>query len=76
MIKYAWKYNDGSYYVWCASWGFHCNTLEAAELKDSISGWDSMTADGKPVMIDVFAELKYPWGPTRREISCPKQVEL
>jgi hypothetical protein len=68
VIKYAWKYDDGSYYAWCSSWGFHCRSIEAAHLTDTIEEWASCTAEGKPVMIDVFGELKYPWNPTRREI--------
>lgn len=68
MIKYAWKYDDGSYYVWCMALGHHTRSLEAAELTDTIEEWFSMTGDGKPVMVDVFAEVKYPWGPTRREV--------
>jgi hypothetical protein len=69
VIKYAWKYDDGSYYVWCSSWNFRTTTIEAAELTDTVEEWSGCRADGKPVMVDVFAELKYPWGPTRREIS-------
>jgi len=69
MIKYAWKYDDGAYYVWCSSWEFRTNVLEVAELMDSPDGWKSMRADGKVVKVDVFAEAKYPWGPTRREIT-------
>lgn len=68
MIKYAWKYPDGDYYAWCLSWGFRTKTLEAAELTDTVEEWASMKADGEVVKVDVFAELKYPWGPTRREI--------
>jgi len=69
MIKYAWKYDDGSYYAWSASWNFRCKSLEAAELTDTVEEWASCIADGKPVTVDVFAECKYPWGPTRREIT-------
>jgi hypothetical protein len=69
VIKYAWKYDDGAYYVWCSSWMFRTTLLEVAQLEDSPDAWKSMKTDGKAVQVEVFAEKKYPWGPTRREIN-------